>query len=254
MTEQDWLNCTDPEAMLDTIKEKVSNRKLRLFACACFRRIWHLLGDERSREGVEVFERFVDGQATADEFTKANQAVNAATDDASNVVSEADAMYSEDDTTGGDYAMAEALCSAAYGLCYIAEATPRVAHSASCAASAVGSEQEAVVYAKDPEANVKAQGACELARATETAVQTRLVRDIFGNPFRPVTIDPSWLTSTTVSLAEGIYSDRAFDRMPILADALQDAGCDSADILGHCRSDGPHVRGCWVIDLLLGKE
>lgn len=88
----------------------------------------------------------------------------------------------------------------------------------------------------------------------EAAHGAALVRDIFGNPFRPVIVNRSWLTSTVTALAEGIYADRAFDRMPILADALQDAGCDSTDILGHCRSDGPHVRGCWVIDLLLGKE
>ena len=67
-------------------------------------------------------------------------------------------------------------------------------------------------------------------------------------------LDPSWLTSTVIALAEGIYSDRAFDRLPILADALEDAGCDHADILAHCRGDGPHARGCWVVDLILGKE
>jgi hypothetical protein len=80
------------------------------------------------------------------------------------------------------------------------------------------------------------------------------VRDIFGNPFRPAKIAPEWLTSTVVALATGIYKERAFDRMPILADALQDAGCDNTDVLNHCRTDAPHVRGCWVIDFLLGKE
>jgi hypothetical protein len=85
------------------------------------------------------------------------------------------------------------------------------------------------------------------------AIQARFLRDIFGNPFRTVAIDPSWLTSTVVSLAEGIYTDRAFDRLTILADALQDAGCDDPDILDHCRGPGPHVRGCWVVDLVLGK-
>jgi hypothetical protein len=81
-----------------------------------------------------------------------------------------------------------------------------------------------------------------------------LFRDIFGNPFRLVIVDPSWLTSTVLSLAEGIYADRAFDRLPILADALQDVGCDNEDILSHCRQPGEHVRGCWAIDLLLGKS
>ncbi|AWM42102.1 hypothetical protein C1280_02235 [Gemmata obscuriglobus] len=80
------------------------------------------------------------------------------------------------------------------------------------------------------------------------------MRDIFGNPFRPVAADPAWLTSNITALVTGIYADRAFDRMPILADALQDAGCDNADILTHCRSEAQHVRGCWVVDLLLGKE
>jgi hypothetical protein len=85
-------------------------------------------------------------------------------------------------------------------------------------------------------------------------VQAQLLRDVIGNPFRPVALDPRWLTSTVVALAAGIYADRAFDRLPILADALEDAGCDSADILAHCRSDGPHARGCWVVDLVLGKS
>jgi hypothetical protein len=254
MTEAKWLAATDPTPMLDFLTEKVSNRKLRLFACGCFRRIWHLLIDERSREGVAVFERFVDGQTTADELKKADQAVNAATDDASDRVSEADAIYSEDSLTGGDFAAAEALCSAAYGLCYVAEDVPRVANAASCAASAVQSEQEATVYRKDPEADLDARHAREAALLAETTQQANLIRDIFGNPFQPVTLDQAWLTSDVVTLAQGIYKDRAFDRMPILADALQDAGCDNENILNHCRSDGPHVRGCWVVDLVLGQD
>jgi len=81
-----------------------------------------------------------------------------------------------------------------------------------------------------------------------------LLRDTAGNPFRPVAVEPSWLTSTVVPLAEGIYAERAFDRMPILADALEDAGSDNADILTHCRQPGEHVRGCWVVDLLTGRK
>jgi hypothetical protein len=81
-----------------------------------------------------------------------------------------------------------------------------------------------------------------------------LVRDVFGNPFRPVAFHARWRTADTVGLARGVYEDRAFDRLPLLADALMDAGCADEDILAHCRSDGPHVRGCWVVDLVLGKE
>jgi hypothetical protein len=80
-----------------------------------------------------------------------------------------------------------------------------------------------------------------------------LVRDIFGNPFRPATLDTSWLTSTVVALARGMYGSRDFGAMPILADALQDAGCDNAEVLNHCRGPGPYVRGCWLVDLVLGK-
>jgi hypothetical protein len=87
----------------------------------------------------------------------------------------------------------------------------------------------------------------------ELATQADFLRCIFGNPFRPVAADPGWLTSTVVELAQGIYADRSFDRLPILADALQDAGCDNPDVLDHCRGPGPHARGCWVVDLVLGK-
>jgi hypothetical protein len=81
-----------------------------------------------------------------------------------------------------------------------------------------------------------------------------IARDIFGNPFRPVKIDNRWLTSTVIDLASAIYAERAFDRMGVLCDALMDAGCNSDEIIAHCRASGPHVRGCWVIDLLLGKS
>lgn len=78
--------------------------------------------------------------------------------------------------------------------------------------------------------------------------------DIFGNPFRPVSLNPSWLTSTVHALAQGINQKKAFDRMSTLSDALQDAGCNNDDILNHCRQLGEHVRGCWALDLLLAKS
>jgi hypothetical protein len=87
------------------------------------------------------------------------------------------------------------------------------------------------------------------------AKQADLVRDIFGNPFRPVAFPPAWRTDTAVILARQMYESREFSVMPILADALQDAGCDNEDILAHCREPKQvHVRGCWVVDLVLGKE
>jgi hypothetical protein len=85
-------------------------------------------------------------------------------------------------------------------------------------------------------------------------VAVNYIREVYGNPFRSVAVDPFWLTSNVVTLAESIYQDRSFDGMPILADALMDAGCNNDDILNHCRQPGEHVRGCWVIDLLTGRK
>lgn len=87
-----------------------------------------------------------------------------------------------------------------------------------------------------------------------SVMQSAILREIFGNPFRPVTFNLAWLTSTVVALAQTIYDERTFDRLSELADALVDAGCDNQDILNHCRSEGPHVRGCWVVDVVLGRE
>lgn len=87
----------------------------------------------------------------------------------------------------------------------------------------------------------------------EAAAQVALLRDVFGNPFRPAVLDLDWLTSTVVALAREVYESRDFAAMPILADALQDAGCDNEAVLEHCRGPGPHARGCWVADLILGR-
>jgi len=91
-------------------------------------------------------------------------------------------------------------------------------------------------------------------QAGERTAQAALLRDIFGNPFRPVAVDPAWLIPTVTFLARMIYEERSFDQMPDLADALEAAGCANEEILAHCRGPGEHVRGCWVVDLILGKE
>ena len=100
----------------------------------------------------------------------------------------------------------------------------------------------------------KGSGDCLAAEEGERRAQCRLLRDIFGDPFRPVGFSQDWRTDTAVAIARQMYDSRDFSAMPILADALQDAGCDSDVILNHCRGPGPHVRGCWVVDLVLGKE
>jgi hypothetical protein len=94
----------------------------------------------------------------------------------------------------------------------------------------------------------------EHAYVQEETAQCDLLRDIFGNPFHHLTPDASWLTATVTQLAQAIYDERAFDRMPILGDSLEDAGCTDTSILEHCRGPGPHTRGCWVVDLILSKN
>jgi hypothetical protein len=101
----------------------------------------------------------------------------------------------------------------------------------------------------------------EAVQMREREAQSLLLRDIFGNPFRPSTLNPSWRTTDVICIAQGIYDDRhmpsgLFDnqRMGILADALEEAGCDNRNILDHCRNGGAHVKGCHVVDLVMGKE
>jgi hypothetical protein len=110
-----------------------------------------------------------------------------------------------------------------------------------------------IAPARDIDAFREYASAVRAARHEEESAQAHILRDIHGNPFR-LQAGPSWLSRSVVALAQTIYTDRAFDRLPILADALEEAGCTDTEILAHCRGPGPHVRGCWVIDLILGKE
>src|SRR5262245_7375188 len=115
---------------------------------------------------------------------------------------------------------------------------------------------EAVARANTDQ-SVRRQPGFEQALERERGSQCGHFREIIGNPFRPPAVDMDWLAwndGTVRKIAQAIYVERAFDRMPVLADALEDAGCDDADLLRHCREPGEHVRGCWVVDLLLGKE
>jgi hypothetical protein len=123
-------------------------------------------------------------------------------------------------------------------------------HAVLCAAHDVGN----AVY--DERAGWQAANAAwGKASKEEERVQTRLVRDIFGNPLHNVPFNPSWRTEAVLALARQMYESRDFSAMPILADAIQDAGCNNNNFLDHCRdANTTHVRGCWVVDLVLGKE
>jgi hypothetical protein len=235
MTEAEWLACADPEKLITALGRKASKRKRRLFACACCRRIWPLIADERSRSAVVVAEQFADALVGEDELVSTDTAARKAYWEAAGP------------TVSGGRHEAAGACR-----CVVSK------H----AGEAVGTWNY-IVWAKQWQRAAERDTNPEKPdfRATmkevedeETPQLASLLREIFGNPFRRIAADSSWLTSTVVALARGIYADRAFDRLPILADALQDAGCENADILTHLRGNDPHVRGCWALDLILGKQ
>ena len=218
VTEAEWLASDDLLLVLETLEpwaadEEVSDRKLRLFACACCRRMWHLLTDETRQHTVELAERYADGEATEEEIIDRRRMTFLGTEqDRGNEPVVVRCCLMQGDIRGDTY-----------------DYLMKILH--------------------------------ELLKPTvkphlteEGAAEAFLCRDIFGNPFNPVSFDPSWLTSTVTALAQQMYDSRDFSAMPILADALQDANCDDPQILEHCRGLGPHVRGCWVCDLCLNKS
>jgi hypothetical protein len=219
MTEAEWWACPDPDPMLLFLRGRASDRKLRLFASACARRIWDIMEDERSRLVVELVEQTADGLANS-ALLRVAQREN------------------------------DAFCQT-----LLARTAPHIAARMANAVAA-GAAWPAAWNAVS-EVRSALRHNFDVRASLEAGQQRLLLIEVFGNPFRPPTLDPSWLRwndSTVPKIAHGIYEERAFDRMPILHDALLDAGCDNEDALAHCREPGPHVRGCWVVDLLLGKS
>lgn len=229
MTKQGWLVATDLVPMMDFLGQKASQRKVRLFAVTCCHWVTQLGAETPLLKSLGVAERFADGTATADELAQANEASN-------EVYQECEEELS--------VAASRAVLAGTGGQGDDPEIT-----KLQDAADIVSQTTEAVIRRSDFAYTARGCG----GRYTHSDPVVWL-RDVFGNPFRPAALDPSWLTSDVVALAQGIYNEKAFDRMPILADALQDAGCDNAEVLDHCRGPGPHVRGCHVLDMLLGKS
>jgi hypothetical protein len=214
MTEDEWLRCADPLRMLRELRARSGDRKVLLLTAACCHRVWDLLPKD-CRGWVRLVEDVAEGRADAGRLNENWERV----EQTLGVLSHGEFPNHAD---GKFAALLEVLCVYWESLDAPSDPNPK--------ASSYGRERKA--YAA-------------------------LVRDIFGNPFRGAVVDSAWLAwndGTVRRIAQAIYDERAFDRMPILADALEDAGCDNADILNHCRTPGVHVRGCWVVDLLLGKE
>jgi hypothetical protein len=209
MTEAEWFAAKDPDPMLEFLRDsgKLSERKARLFAVACCRRVWHLLPDQRSRRAIEAAELYADGVIDYETFKKACAGPN----QPRSVVT--DLQWPE------AWRVADFVCS----------------HTVLMASDASGQET---------------------AWAEEQEAHSGLVRELFGNPFRPVSVRPSCLRANkgrVRKLVQKAYHERAFDRLPDLAQALEAAGCSDAQLLGHLRSAGPHWRGCFAVDAVLGR-
>jgi hypothetical protein len=246
MTEAEWMNCTDSLKMLRFLRNergesqrKAGRRKLRLFACACVRGIWVLLRKEGSRQAVVTAEQVADGLASAQELAEAQHKARWAS------ASEGAEIGKSPYWQSSEAAIHVAAKSFSDGdHLSVTHASHSAAFAWAQARTGYGQQKG---YGETFDEAVKAR----------LAVHAAWLRDIFNNPFQSVAVDPIWVTwngDTVKHLAKEIYDDRAFDRLPILADALEEAGCADADILAHCRGGGDHVRGCWVLDLLLGKQ
>jgi hypothetical protein len=264
VTEDEFNRGKDPERMLAFVRgtDKLSERKLRLFGCACCRRVWHVIGDDRSRTAVEVTERFADGQARRKELYRVRRAARDAEREAVRAFLAAnDATYAAYQSLGY-YDPAEPAYAAFEVARQASDAAQAALWAARCGARGY---PEAPVRAADHSRRITEGGIVTKVGTREATCQCRLLRDLFGPlPFRPVTIPAlvlAWNSGCVVNLATTIYQERALPsgtlasgRLAVLADALEEAGLDNEEVLQHLRQQGGvHVRGCWCVDLLLDK-
>jgi hypothetical protein len=229
MTEAEWLSARTVIGLDLWRTAKERHRKWRLFAAACCQRGIELVGDGRLNAVLEVAELFADSGVTWEEVKIARKVVTAIRKE-----------------LGDPFGPTESLRHTLEGLeC----ATTKKPVGALGASHKVHFAFRALARGSGIPSEFNRLG------DREEAEQVRLAHDIFGNPFRPVAFDPAWRSSAAAGIAQKMYDAREFGAMPILADALQDAGCEDAAILGHCRDpQQAHVLGCWVVDLVLGKQ
>jgi hypothetical protein len=225
--EADWLASENPHNLLSQLGDLGigSKRKFRLAAAGCCRRAWHLLSPV-AQQAVEVVERYADGRAKYVELKAA--AANCLED------------WGRSRTTSLPAAQAAAEAGhreAPVGLGYALFRLLGMDWSGLHPNGSVGGcWQEKPLWEQ------------------ESRAMCAILRDVFGNPFRPVTLDPRCRSRDVVALARAIYEEGNFDKVSILGDALEDAGCAEEAILDHCRSAGPHVKGCWVVDAVRAKK
>ncbi len=236
MDEEEWLASVEPRQMLMFLGDRVSDRKARLFRCACCRRFWGVLQDPLARRAVEVAEQFSDGLADERQLAKAQHGAE----------------------TARGFTYYDSVEERATDLVISSVARPRPPYPGHEMWPSIHIVDRIAIIDGGPDTRFDAAETLEpryaAGRLSEQTAQAALLREMFGNPFQPTMVDPEWLTSTVTAIARGMCASGDFSAMPILADALQDAGCENSDILDHCRGPGPHARGCWVVDLVLEKE
>ncbi len=248
MNEQDWATWWDAFDLLSWCEDdegRLNERKLRLFAVACCRTIWPLLNEDISRRAVEVAECFSDDQETAE----ALQAVRSGAEEARRAAEPAAlgrTASREDVFTYGFVHLAELLTQEEFIYRYmaqdVADLVIGLAVRAAIPPQLWGTEEGAAIADKAALAGDRGPNECAL------------VREIFCNPLRPLSVDPAWRTPQALALARTAYDECRWEDLPLLADALEEAGCTEEAILSHCRAPAPHVRGCWVVDLLLDRR
>jgi hypothetical protein len=228
ITEADWLASNEPYQMFKLAKRTAGERKIRLFSAACCRRVQHLLKDPVALEACDVVERYAD-------FGLRHSVLN----DWFSKVQQVWLRCKEHDVDYPERAACRALLDAL-------DPRPGFDHIEThcevikAMASATGDELGSLKWVD--------------AAMTEYHWLSALLREIVGNPFRPAAVLRGRVTDDVVELAGEIYECRTFERMPELADALVKVGCHDVEILGHCRRQEGHVRGCWVLDLVLDSQ
>lgn len=241
-----------------------ARRKLRLLLCAAARLGWDVLPDDRSRKAVEVAERFAEGHATAKQLAVARTAAGRAFDQAERAREIQERRSRAEFNRRLKAAGSEEWSSrwppdlaVPFAEKLRAQFAAQVAVRAAVEVVNVRAVESGLLFVPDVIAPLGEFAArmpewYEVGGADPPDPRPDLIRDVFGYPFAPAVFEAGWRTDTATALAEGVAAGGAFDRLPVLADALEEAGCDDRRLLTHCRAGGPHVRGCWAVDAVRG--
>jgi hypothetical protein len=221
MTPSWWPISNDPDRMLQSLRGRASDRKLRLYACACCRRIWDWLDDPRSRAAVQLAEQVADGAGP------------------NSVAAQAAAAQAVADLHAYQTALRYCYGAARSSL------LPSAWEAAEECTSDLLLAAQGGLWAEYPMSQSN--------RAKTAREQSRLLREIFGAFGRPPSLHPAWLTKDVTALARRIDKEQCFDRLPELADLLASPGCSDAELLSHCRNEVGHMRGCWAVDAVLQR-